>query len=309
MFMFAATHTWFSVFELHLRCVAAGLRRHLLSAVCLLVVWYAGEKAYGAGYSVNEQVWHRVTLSIEGAGGCELPWTKGMKYDGDALPSIENSAAGVAGVGVGYRLAYKHLLFQTGLTAKYGYMVNNPRDSTYYKEQLMDPDNGFHYNLTERFYNRRDTVQNLRVQVPLLLGGEWGRFYFLAGLKLSASVFSPVVRGWLYEGEREYSIFYESIITEVDQDPSHLPPVRYNRSVTMDVMGALEIGGRLNSRDDSPGFKQVPNPQTDCYLAAYAEYALWSSGAFNMLEVGVRLTVQWRIGKKKLCNCMTFDAL
>ncbi len=145
--------------------------------------------------------------------------------------------------------------------------------------------------------------------MPVMVGGEWGRFYFLAGVKVSAALYSPATRNWSYEGERDYSIFYETIITDQDQDPTRLPPLRYERPVTLDVMGALEIGGRLNSRDDFPGFKRNPNPRTDYYLAAYADYALWSSSPFNMLEIGVRLTVQWRIRKQESCHCMTFEAL
>ena len=145
--------------------------------------------------------------------------------------------------------------------------------------------------------------------MTVMVGGEWGRFYFLAGVKVSAALYSPATRNWSYEGERDYSIFYETIITDQDQDPTRLPPLRYERPVTLDVMGALEIGGRLNSRDDFPGFKRNPNPRTDYYLAAYADYALWSSSPFNMLEIGVRLTVQWRIRKQESCHCMTFEAL
>lgn len=294
---------------LYLHTIAASVRQQLSAVVCLLVVGCMVENTYAAGYSVSEQVEHRVTLSVEGAGGCELPWTKGMKYDGDALPSIENSVAGAVGVGAGYRFAYKHLLFQTGLTAKYVHITNDPRDSTYFKEQVLDPDNGLYYRLEERFYHRSDSIHSLRIQMPVMVGGEWGRFYFLAGVKVSAALYSPATRNWSYEGERDYSIFYETIITDQDQDPTRLPPLRYERPVTLDVMWAVEIGGRLNSRDDSPGFKRNPNPRTDYYLAAYADYALWSSSPFNMLEIGVRLTVQWRIRKQESCHCMKFEAL
>ena len=291
------------------RAASASLRWRLPIAIGIFAFWLAGEDACAAEYSVSEQVGHRITLSLEGGGGCELPWTKGMKYEGDALPSIANSEAGAVGVGVGYRLAYKHLCFHTGFTAKYVHITNDPRDSTHSKDQILDPTNGLYYHLEERFLHRRDSIHSLRLQMPVMVGGEWGRFYFLAGVKLSAALYSPATRNWAYEGERDYQIFYETIITDQDQDLNRLPPLRYERPITLDVMGALEIGGRVNSRDDSSGFKRDANPRTDYYLSAYADYALWSSSPFNMLEIGVRLTVQWRVRKVESCRCVVFESL
>lgn len=262
-----------------------------------------------ASYSVREQVEHRVVLTVEGAGGAETPWTKETKSPADTGPSLRSSAAGMAGVGAGYRLAYKHLLFHTGLTLKYAYMLNNPNDSVSCREGLIDPDNGLRYDLTETFRVRRDSIHNLQVQIPVLLGGEWGRFYFLAGAKLSAAVYSPAVRTWTYEGERQYDIFYGSVVTDRDQDPNHLPPVRYRRPLSVDLRACLEVGGRLSYRDGHNGFKSVPNPKTDWYLAAYAEYAVWTTGSFRTMEVGLRLTAQWRMDKRSACNCTNFEVL
>lgn len=265
--------------------------------------------ASAASYSVREQVEHRVVLTLEGAGGAEMPWTNGMKTPADTGPSLRSSAAGMAGVGAGYRLAYKHLLFHTGLTLKYAYMVNDPRDSVSYREGLTDADNGLQYNLKETFRMRRDSIHNLQVQIPVLLGGEWGRFYFLAGAKLSASVYSPAVRAWVYEGERQYDILYGTVVTDQDQDPGYLSPVRYRRPLSVDLRACAEIGGRLSRRDDHNGFKSVPNPKTDWYLAAYAEYAVWTTGSFRTMEVGLRLTAQWRMDKRSACNCTNLDVL
>ena len=283
----------------------------LVRAVLLvvLVALLANGRAVAASYSVREQVEHRVVLTVDAAGGCELPWSKAIRTQDDTEPTLRSSVAGMAGVGVGYRMAYKHLLFQTGLTLKYAHMVNNPCDSIAYTQGLLDTDKGFYYNLKETFRMRRDTVRNVQVQIPLMLGGEWGRFYFLAGAKLSAALYAPAVRTWQYEGERQYDIFYGTILTDSDQDPAYLPPIRYHRPLSVDLRVCAEFGGRISRRDNHNGFKSVPNPKTDWYLAAYAEYAVWTTGCFNTMEVGLRLTAQWRMSKRNACNCTNFDVL
>lgn len=259
-----------------------------------------------ASYGVRGQVEHRVVLTVEGAGGAETPWTKETKSPADTGPSLRSSAAGMAGVGTGYRLAYKHLLFHTGLTLKYAYMLNDPCDSVAYREGLTDADKGLQYNLKETFRMRRDSIHNLQVQIPVLLGGEWGHFYFLAGAKVSASVYSPAVRTWTYEGERQYDILYGTVTTDCDQDPNSLPPVRYPRPLSVDVRACLEIGGRLPAIEAQGGSQSARKPKTDWYLAAYAEYAVWTTGSFRSVEAGLRLTAQWRIPKRKPCNCINF---
>lgn len=110
------------------------------------------------------------------------------------IPSstIQNSSLGVAtGLGVNYDLKYGHFLFTVGVTGNYSH-------STFFSNQRFtfltnDADNVGHIPTVDGvrgdfwfnydFYKRKDSYNNVTVQVPLMMGGKWRHFYFLLGAK------------------------------------------------------------------------------------------------------------------------------
>lgn len=94
------------------------------------------------------------------------------------------------GIGIGYQLQYQHLLFNTGLEYEHYNSLT----------RMLSMDNGGvltqRYNMlpyeTMEYIYYFDKIKDHSaagfLQIPLLLGGEWGRYYFLAGPKLGFGV-------------------------------------------------------------------------------------------------------------------------
>lgn len=93
------------------------------------------------------------------------------------------------GVGIGYQMQYKHFLLNTGLEYEHYNSLTRfygANDEAFTKTFKMMPYPSMDY--TYRFDDFSDKSAVGYLQLPVLAGGEWGRWYFLAGPKLGLNV-------------------------------------------------------------------------------------------------------------------------
>lgn len=88
---------------------------------------------------------------------------------------------GGAFVGVGYELQYKHLLFTVGLEGNYLFTRNKIADFT--ADVPMCDTEGDDFTGKHSFSNFKNDCQSVNFNIPIMLGAQYGSFYFLAGVK------------------------------------------------------------------------------------------------------------------------------
>jgi len=142
-------------------------------------------------------------------------WGAGTLNQKNALQQLKGG--GGAGLDFLYNLEYSHLLFATGLdfrflnsTSHYGFLVNRP-ENTY--------DAVYSY-LFNDLIEQRNLMQ---LGVPVMLGAQFGNFYFLAGVKA----------GYTLWGNYSQKGKYDVVVT----DPALIEPYG---------LGIHEISGDLD---------------------------------------------------------------
>jgi len=134
-------------------------------------------------------------------------WGAGTLNQKNALQQLKGG--GGAGLDLTYNLEYGHLLFVTGIdfrflnsTSAYGFQVNR-------QEQT--------YNATYSylFDNLKETRNLMQLGVPLMLGAQFSRYYFLLGAKVGVSLWGN------YSQKGQYDI----VVT----DPAFIDP--YGRGI------------------------------------------------------------------------------
>ena len=137
--------------------------------------------------------------------------------------------------------------------------------------------------------DRHDQYMNVAVQVPLMIGMQYRRFYVLAGVKIYANILT------LNQSNARINTYgqYNDIVGETGiGDLRNLPDLQFftnesksssDRSgMSVDVNGTIEIGGRLGPYVEAVGF-DVPKTKFECRLAAFADF-----GITNFRERGTR---------------------
>ena len=149
------------------------------------------------------------------------------------------------------------------------------------------------------------------LQIPLLLGGQWGKFYFLTGAKFDYALYTinhlkadqETIKG---------SITYQKRDSTISFKPN--------------LMVSAELGFRLGDVFEETGF-DVPNPIAQYRLALFADVGVLpinkeaqnsliengnvmscretKDAKFKSFMVGIKFTVLFRLPKKKVClSCM-----
>lgn len=185
------------------------------------------------------------------------------------------SGSGVAAnIGVGYRLFHNNFLFS--VSAEGYYMLNAHSMSDAKLAVDMIDTEGDPFRMTADASDGSDICHSVSVNLPLLFGGEFRRFYFLVGPKLSYNIWGQATtKGFLTtKGE------YERYIGIFEDMPNHyfetskpitsgVQPLIWN----LDVMAHVEIGARLGNAVFLTG-ADVPKYKQRYYLAFYMDYGL-----------------------------------
>lgn len=187
----------------------------------------------------------------------------------------QKASSGVnAQAGVDYRLFYNNFLFSLGAEAMYAMYSNgmNDLDATIRMRDTEGELFGMHLLADQA----KDVSHMANVNIPILIGGEWGRFYFLVGPKLSLNFMgkasSKAEVTTFGEYERYYDDFYDMEnhqFSSGQQVKSAKLDIRWN----FNIMAHIEVGARVGKMNKHTGFRTRPE-KIRMYLAVYADYGL-----------------------------------
>lgn len=164
------------------------------------------------------------------------------------------------GLGLGYELQAGHFLFDVGVEAEW--LRSTSKYAFGISRDMVDP-----YNLTYiyRFYNWRETRNGIYASVPLMLGAQFGSFYFLAGAKVGYGIFAN------YNNYGDYDVVaYDPTLAGEIGGNSHGLGLHhvdknaegYKGKLTLkqpDVRAALELGLDLDQWIQAPADRRRNN--------------------------------------------------
>lgn len=216
-----------------------------------------------------------------------------------SLLNNSDSVAAGAGpslqVGVGYRLLYNDFLFATG--AEFYYLYNQYSMSGAKLDLKMwdteaDPF-VYHVDATAG----KDWVHSVSINIPVLFGAEYKRFYFLAGPKISLNVWNQMYA----QANMVTTAEYGKYIDIFENMPNHMlgkydiESEKCRANWSLDVLAHFEIGARLGAVSFETG-ADVEKPKHRIYLAVYADYGLLNLN--RATAEGNRLGYEQEAGKQ-----------
>ena len=209
-----------------------------------------------------------------------------------------------SGIGFGYRYAYNHLLIDIGLGCDFRYRANQVADILNVEQPAVDEE-GYDYMGLHTWSTRKNIWQNVGLNLPVMVGGEWSSVYFLVGAKLNVNVWGRTQEKGEYSLSADYDRYMDpfsgmSNHGYVTDEPYACAPIA--QSMSWDVRACAEVGycfsgaqSYSNRRSASPRY----------YLGAYAEYGIaLNNKTYNSLEVGAKLTILLPIKAKEACMCL-----
>ena len=190
------------------------------------------------------------------------------------IPDRAPSAGLNANLGVDYRLFYNNFLFSAGVEGMYQ-LNSNPLDAMDLSLPMLDTE-GEPFQMHVLVDESNDLSHMLNLNIPLLVGGEWGRFYFLVGPKASVNLYGAASSNAEFttygEYDRMYDDFYDMPNHQFQSGhtmQSGLLPMKWN----VNIMAHLEVGGRLGHMFRYKAFRLDPD-RVRMYLAAYVDFGI-----------------------------------
>ena len=184
-------------------------------------------------------------------------------------------------IGFDYRLFHNDFVFSVGVEGMYELNINS-MDKLDVSMPMVDTE-GQIFDMHVHVDNSLDIAQMVNVNVPILFGGEWSRFYFMVGPKISLNMYgvtSSKAEVTTYgEYERYYDDFYNMPDHQFASDQymgSAVMPMKWN----FNVMAHAEIGGRIGHMFKHKQFRLNPD-KVRMYLAAYADFGLFNVHVSN----------------------------
>lgn len=129
----------------------------------------------------------------------------------------------------------------------------------------------------------RDRNHMLNLNIPLLLGGEWQRFYFFVGPKLAINLYGSAVTQAEYTTSGEYERYYDDFFDMENHQfvtgskmVSGVMDIKWN----MNILAHFEIGARVGKYNRHRVFKNNPD-NIRMYVGAYMDF-----GVLNLIPTG-----------------------
>ncbi len=143
-----------------------------------------------------------------------------------------------------YQLRHRHFLFMIGVGGNMNYnQVNIPLKRQIW-EQIFDTD-GDKCDLYFDFNPNRTKTTEVAFSAPILMGGQWGGIYFMAGAKLRVKVWNQTHITSEYTIQAQYP-FYNSLLHDMPEHylVSNIANNETVKNTTMRFLGAVtgEIG-------------------------------------------------------------------
>ena len=199
----------------------------------------------------------------------------------NTIPGQRHAPGLNTNIGLDYRLLHNNFLFTLGLEGMYDLNANmlDEHDEVI---RMRDTE-GDIFNMHVLVDKSRDLTHMVNLNIPLLIGGEWGRFYFLAGPKFSVNLYgstSSVAQFTTYgEYDRYYDDFYDmpnhQFVTGQQMGSANLP-LKWN----FNIMAHLELGGRVSHMFKHKQFRLNPD-KIRMYLAFFADFGILNLHAAN----------------------------
>lgn len=205
-------------------------------------------------------------------------------------------------LGIGYRLAHNHFRLDVGLGAEYRQRYNMPADLTNVYERGID-EQGFDYMGHHMWTQRTCVMRHIGVNVPVMVGGEWSRFYFLAGVKAAVDLWGTNTEQGKYSLTADYERYMDPFSGMdnhgfVTESPYSCDPVV--QPLSWNVRACAEVGYCVAGAEEVRGKKT----QTKWYVGLFGEYGvIGTKEAYTPLLVGVRLTMLMPLPELKTCMC------
>lgn len=234
----------------------------------------------------QEKPYHQLGFSVNG-GVSHLLLDRSLNpFNNLARPRV----GGEAGAAFHYELQNKHFLFQTGLGVDWNINTNDLHPFQLSADILEYPT--MHYGYNFQHYYDRSTYTSL--YIPLMVGGAFKRFYFLAGTKLHLYSFAgsttPSADVQMFGRDDDFVDIVENAPTHMMTD-YHFAGTKQNAQFgTFDITASVELGfnlGKLIPQSVEKGKKQsrsqryrmrkqkVPlKERTHYQLALYMDYGL-----------------------------------
>ena len=177
-------------------------------------------------------------------------------------------------LGIDYRLYHNNFLFSIGAEGMYELNANRMED---HDEVIpMIDTEGDLFNMHLHVDKSKDISHMVNINIPLLMGGEWGRFYFLIGPKFSINVYGATSSSSMVTTYGEYDRYYDDFYDMPNhQFVTGLPvksmplPMKWN----FNILAHAELGGRIGHMFKHKQFRLHPD-KVRMYLAAYADFGL-----------------------------------
>lgn len=252
----------------------------------------------------------------------------------DNISATSFSTGGTVGVGADWMLRHRSLLFSAGLILNGSYTSCSVSSSVSDLPALDTEGDGFTYHV--ELSGRHDDAFRLEAGIPLLLGMQAGKFYFMVGPQIQLAILASGTTDAILNTRGDYERASEPLVNM----PNHgfyadWPTKTRGQHLTFlpNLAVRAEIGGEITPVTTEKGF-DVQRPRYRYYLSAVALYGLLnrhperSEGAvfsigndegiktninhiyksdaalgarLNDLVVGLRFTILFPLPEKKHC--------
>ena len=264
---------------------------------------------------------HNHNIALWGAGG----------YSNIFQNSDEINSRGrfAYGFGIGYEFHRRSFILQTGVEFQdlRGNLQLNNR--THVIPNLID-DEGHIFDGNFHFLDNNDRYSLGYLNIPLMLGFQWQRFYFLVGGKVGLNLFGRSNTESLMNPTRSYHMLIPGEIGNMPSQGLYPRTVNFSSDVAMGLnyMVSAEVGRvfrpnpernsrftyRLaifadyglanihsNPRSEYWVLHTAPEPVFSPVLNSLVHTSLLENKALSTLFVGVRFTVLFQLPERRIC--------
>jgi len=214
----------------------------------------------------------------------------------------QKPSAGVnTNIGFDYRLFHNDFLFSIGVEGMYEVNINS-MDRMDFAIPTMDTE-GQLFDMHVHVDKSRDLAQIANINIPILFGGEWKRFYFLVGPKVSLNMWGVTTSRAEVTTYGAYDEYYDDFYNMENHQfvsgqsmSSAMLPLKCN----LNILAHAEVGGRIGHMFRYKQFRLNPD-RVRMYLAGYVDFGLLNlhtgtSGApifdYRETDKGVQFYVQ-----------------
>lgn len=206
---------------------------------------------------------HSLGLWAEGAASAFL----------DNMEQTKNAIGGGGAVGFGYELQHKRFLMDIGVEFQYASTFTNLNPVMEGPINMIDDDpmntpELRRYNGYFNFVERQDISNIGTVNIPVLFGGKFNKFYFLVGAKVGLNLMTASHVKATTEHTGEYLAFIDPFQNmpnhyfRMDEITSKSNPATFFG--LLDVKGSLELGWAIGD----------PKKITNYRLGVFADYGI-----------------------------------